>query len=320
MWQYIIRRIAISIVILFGVAFIIYCLIQAMPGDYVSKITTGKKNVTPEMIARLNHLLGLDKGLFEGFFSWCGQVLRGNFGESFFYFKPVTEILGEKMVMSFTLALPVFVLELLIAVPLGIISATKPYTTVDYTVTTFAFIGLSLPTFFFATILKRVFAYGLGWLPPSYIIDQSLTGSASFFNRVENYILPVTCLLIVGVGGYMRYARTNMMDVLNADYIRTARAKGLSERTVIYKHAFRNTLIPIVTMIGGAIPGLFAGAMITENLFGFPGIGWTGYQALQNGDIPLIMAFNVILAALTLLGTLLADISYALVDPRVRLS
>jgi peptide/nickel transport system permease protein len=151
------------------------------------------------------------------------------------------------------------------------------------------------------------------------MINPDAAGFDLFLSKASNYVLPVTCLTLLSVGAWMRYARTNMLDVLNSDYIRTARAKGLPERQVIYSHAFRNTLVPFVTLVGGSLPALFGGAMITENLFEFPGIGWTGYKALQLGDVPLIMAVNVVLAALTLASTLLADLSYAIVDPRVRL-
>ena len=319
MWQYVVRRVGISIIILFGISAILYTIIYMMPGDYVSSMVAGSRNVTPEMVARLRRIYGLDVGLAEGYVRWLGQALRGNFGDSFYYLVPVTDVLKERMFNSFTLMLPAFVLELSIGVAFGIVSATKQYSRFDNAVTAFAFLGLSVPSFFLATVLKRVFAFGLKALPPSYMINPDAVGIDLFFNKASNYILPVACLTLLNVGMWMRYARTNMLDVLNSDYIRTARAKGLPERKVIYSHAFRNTLVPFVTLVGGTLPQLFGGAMITENLFEFPGIGCTGYKALQLGDVPLIMAVNVALAALTLASTLLADLSYALVDPRVRI-
>jgi peptide/nickel transport system permease protein len=294
-------------------------MVYAMPGDYVKNITTGSKNVTPEMVENLKRLYGLDKGPVEGYVQWALNAVRGNFGMSFYYQRPVAEVMGEKMMVSFTLMLPVFIIELLIGIPFGIFSATKPYSKMDYIVTTFAFVGISVPTFFLATVLKSVFGYGLKWLPPSYIVDTNQTGLALFANRASNYVLPAAVLIITGVGAWMRYARTNMLDVMNADYVRTARAKGVPERAVVYRHAFSNTLIPLVTLIGGSIPSLFAGALVTENLFKFPGVGWAGYHALDVGDVPFIMGFNIVLASLTLLGTLISDITYVLVDPRVRL-
>ena len=319
MWQYIVRRIGISIIILFGISAILYTIIYSMPGDYVTSMVAGSRNVTPEMVARLRHIYGLDVGLAEGYVRWLGQAVRGNFGDSFYYLVPVTDVLKERMFNSFTLMLPAFILELLIGVAFGVMSATRQYSRFDYAVTAFAFVGLSVPSFFLATILKRVFAFGLRLVPPSYMIDPGAVGFDLFLSKASNYILPVACLTLLNVGMWMRYARTNMLDVLNSDYIRTARAKGLPERQVIYSHAFRNTLVPFVTLVGGQVPYLFGGAMITENLFEFPGIGWAGFKALQLGDVPLIMAVNIVLAALTLAGTLLADLSYALVDPRVRI-
>ena len=322
MWQYIVRRILISVLLLFVFSLLLYTLIRSMPGDYVSVMTTGKKNVSEEMIANLKRIYGLDTGIIRGYLNWAKNAVTGNFGVSFHFTRPVSEIIPERMMVSFAFALPVLILEVLIGVPLGIFSATRPYSAMDYTVTAFAFLGISVPAFFLATVLKRVFAYGLEWFPPFGLIDGRLshTGFALFLDKSYHLVLPVITLTLLSVGAYMRYARSSMLDVMNSDYIRTARAKGLSERRVVYHHGLRNTLIPIVTIIGGSLPGLFAGAVITESIFGIPGVGKMGLDALQNNDIPLIMTFNLIGAALTLAGSLLADISYAFVDPRVRLS
>ena len=322
MWQYILRRIFVSVIILFIIALILYLIIRAMPGDYIVNVTAGKKNVTPEMVAQLRYLYGLDTGVLEGYFKWLGNALRLDFGNSFTYHSPVTQILGERILVSFSLMLPAFFLELLIGVPLGIFSATRPYSKTDYSLTTLAFIGLSVPSFFLAVILKRTLGYGAKIFPPFGLVTatEDYTGFAHIMDYAWHLVLPVTVLAFTSLGIYMRYSRSSMIEALGEDYIRTARAKGLPERTVIYSHGLRNALIPIVTLIGADIPALFGGAIITENLFAIPGIGWMGYQAMIAGDIPLVMAFNIFLAALVLLGNLLADISYAFVDPRVRLS
>ena len=322
MKHFIIRRLILSVLILFGVSIILYTIIRSMPGDYVDSITQGNPNVTPDMILRLKSLYGLDGGVVEGYFSWLKQALQGNFGESFIYKKPVFEIIGSKMWTSFWLAFVAFIIQILIAVPLGIVSATKQYSKTDYTITAVALIGISLPSFFFAAILQRVFAIELGLLPLQGMVTAryDYTGFRLFLDIAEHMILPIMVFVVTGIGGLMRYSRTNMLEVLNEDYVRTARAKGLSENKVIYKHAFRNTLIPIVTMIGGSIPGLFSGAIITEGIFAIDGLGFTALKAMRMGDIPFIMAFNMFLAVLTLLGTIIADILYAVVDPRVRLS
>jgi len=304
------------------IAFILYLLIRSMPGDYVTNITVGKKNVTPEMVAALKHLYGLDTGVIQGFINWLGSAVRLDFGNSFTYNQPVTQLLGQRMMVSFSLLLPALLLEILIGVPLGVFSATRPYSKTDYSLTALAFIGLSLPSFFLAVILKRSLGYGAGIFPPFGLVTatEDYTGFAFIMDYAWHLVMPVIVLAVTSLAYYMRYARSSMIESLGEDYIRTARAKGLPERTVIYSHGLRNALIPIVTLIGGEIPALFSGAIITENLFAIPGIGYTGYQAMIAGDIPLVMAFNIFLAALTLLGNLLADISYAFVDPRVRLS
>ena len=196
-------------------------------------------------------------------------------------------------------------------------------TRTDYAVTIFALIGISLPTFYFATILKYILSVKLGWLDLFGQVGryyEQLDSWGKALDVAKHYIMPVITLTIVSVGGLMRYTRTNMLEVLNADYIRTARAKGVSEKRVINYHAFRNTLIPLVTIIGGSIPGLFSGALITETLFQIEGIGWTSYQAMIAGDIPFSMFYMTFSAILTLLGTLIADILYAVVDPRVRVA
>lgn len=320
MKNYIIRRVLISIVVLFGVSILLYSLVRLMPGDYVTQATAGNTKITEEMKENMRHLYGLDTGVIEGYFKWLGKAFVGDFGDSFRYGKPVTAVIGDKMWNSFTLAAVAFVLQIIIAIPLGIVSATKQYSKTDYSLTTLALIGISMPSFFFAAILQRVFAQGLGWVPLSGMITAraDYEGFALFMDKAWHFILPITVLTILSIGGLMRYTRTNMLEVLNADYIRTARAKGLPDKTVVYTHAFRNTLIPIVTLLGGTLPGLFSGAIITETVFGIDGIGKTAFDCLKLGDIPLVMGFFMFSAVLTLLGTLLSDIMYAVVDPRVR--
>lgn len=322
MKQFIIRRLILSVFILFGVSLIIYTLVRMMPGDYVQNLTANNPNVTPEMVQRLRSLYGLDDGIVEGYIKWVGKAVQGNLGDSFIYQKPVTEVISSKIWNSFALAFTSYFFELLFAIPLGIFAATRQYSKLDYGVTVFGLIGISLPSFFFAAILKRIFSVGLKWVPLQGMVTarKDYEGFALFLDIAWHYILPIAVLTIIGIGSTMRYSRTNMLEVLNMDFVRTARAKGLSESKVIYKHAFRNTLIPIVTMIGNSLPGLFSGAIITEGIFAIDGIGNAAFVALAKGDIPFIMGFNIILAVLTLCGTLLADVLYAAVDPRVRLS
>lgn len=321
MKQYIIRRLLISFVVLFGVSFLLYVIIRSMPSDYVTNITAGNPNVTAEMERRMREVYGLDKGILDGYLSWLWDAARGDFGVSFIYQKPVTEIIGRYAPITFALAFTALLLEMLLAIPLGIMAARKQYSRTDYVIVTIALMGISLPTFFFAGVLKRIFAVGLGILPLSGMVNAraSYEGFARIMDIAKHLVLPCTVFVITGVGGLLRYTRTNMLEVLSADYVRTARAKGLPERKVVGKHAFRNTLIPVVTLIGGMIPSLFSGAVITEGIFAIEGLGNIALNAVYNGDIPYLMGFNMFIAVLTLLGTLVADILYAVVDPRVRL-
>ena len=328
MRKYIVKRLLISIFLLFFVALIIYSIMRSIPTSYVEAIareraTQPNSKSYSEWLAQLNQIYGLDRGILPGFFMWLKNAVRGDFGDSWLFTVPVTQKFAEVIWYSFTLGAVAFVLELIIAIPLGILSARKQYSRTDYTITVVALLGISLPTFFFATILKLVFSIRLDLLPLFGIVGrfhEQLDSFGQLLDMGKHMIMPVMTLVIISIGGLMRYTRTNMLEVLNSDYIRTARAKGLSENRVINYHAFRNTLIPIVTIVGGSLPGLFAGALITETLFQIPGIGYTSYQAMVSGDIPFSMFYLVFMAALTLLGTLIADILYAVVDPRVRVS
>jgi len=328
MRKYIVKRLLISIFLLFFVALIIYSIMRSIPTSYVEAIareraTQPNSKSYSEWLAQLNQIYGLDRGILPGFFMWLKNAVRGDFGDSWLFTVPVTQKFAEVIWYSFTLGAVAFVLELIIAIPLGILSARKQYSRTDYTITVVALLGISLPTFFFATILKLVFSIKLDLLPLFGIVGrfhEQLDSFGQLLDMGKHMIMPVMTLVIISIGGLMRYTRTNMLEVLNSDYIRTARAKGLSENRVINYHAFRNTLIPIVTIVGGSLPGLFAGALITETLFQIPGIGYTSYQAMVSGDIPFSMFYLVFMAALTLLGTLIADILYAVVDPRVRVS
>ena len=328
MKKFIIRRLLLSILILFFVSLIIYCVERALPTSYVegrARTMSQKQGAKSyeELLSELNASYGLDKPVLHGYFLWLKDAVRGRFGESWVWHQPVTEKFKSVIWYSFALGLVSFILEIAIAIPLGILSATKQYSKTDYAVTVLALIGISLPSFFFATILKWVFAIHLGWFDLYGIVGrmhERYSFWGKFLDIAKHLVLPSLTLTIVSVGSLMRYTRTNMLEVLNADYIRTARAKGLSEKKVIYHHAFRNTLIPVVTILGNSLPGLFAGAMITETLFQIPGIGYTSYQSLIQGDIPFTMFYMTFLAVLTLLGNLIADILYAVVDPRVRVN
>lgn len=314
--------------ILIFVAFIIYVLMRCLPTSYLEQIAR-QKSMQPgsksfeEWMQQLSATYGMDKGIIPGFISWCGKAIRGQFGDSWKWTVPVIDKFKDSVWISFVMGAISFVLELLIAIPLGVIAATKQYSKTDYTITVLALAGISLPTFFFASLLKLLFSVRLGWFDLGGLVGRNyeqLSAAGQFMDKAHHLVLPIVTLTVISVGSLMRYTRTNMLEVLNADYIRTARAKGLSENKVIYHHAFRNTLIPLVTIIGGSLPGLFSGALITETLFSIPGIGFVSYQSMVSGDIPFSMFYLVFLAILTLLGNLISDILYAVVDPRVRIA
>jgi peptide/nickel transport system permease protein len=310
------------------VAFIIYALMRCLPTSYIEAMArqksmqAGSKSYE-EWMEQLTVMYNMDGSIVSGYFKWLGQMLTGNFGDSWRWTVPVLQKFNDTIWLSFVMGLISFTLEILIAVPLGIIAATKQYSKTDYTISVIALAGISLPTFFFASLLKLVFSVKLGWFDLYGLVGRSydqLSAFGQFMDKANHLVLPIVTLVVVSMGGLMRYTRTNMLEVLNADYIRTARAKGLSEKKVIYHHAFRNTLIPIVTIVGGSLPGLFGGALITETLFSIPGIGFASYQSMVSGDIPFSMFYLVFIAILTLLGNLIADILYAVVDPRVRIA
>ena len=326
MYKFIAKRLAISVGILLLVVFILYALMRCLPSSYVETMAIQLSQAPgakpyEEWLSQLNAQYGLDVGLFRGYLIQLKNLLTGNFGDSWKYAVPVTEKFRSVIGVSFVMGAVALVLELVIAIPLGILAATRQYSKTDYAVSVAALAGISLPTFFFATLLKLFFSVKLGWFDLYGLVGRDyhqLTAWGQLWDMAHHLALPVLTLTVVSVGSLMRYTRTNMLEVLNADYIRTARAKGMAESRVIYHHAFRNTLIPLVTIIGGSLPGLFAGALITETLFAIDGIGYTSYNAMVAGDIPFSMFYLTFLAALTLAGNLISDILYAVVDPRVR--
>ncbi len=330
MWKFIVKRLIQGIVIIFLGSLIIYAVIRCLPTSFVEDMarqraaqasSVGGKSYQ-EWLNQLNQVYGLDRGILPGFFAWLRKAVRGDFGDSWKYNVTVTEKFHEVIGCTLYLNIVTFLLELLICIPLGITAARKQYSRTDYAITVFALLGISLPTFFLATLLKYVFSVRLGWVDMYGLVGRNFYKMDAFHQLLDmgaHMLMPVVTLTIAGLGGLTRFTRTNMLEVLNADYIRTARAKGLPESRVISRHAFRNTLIPLVTYMSYLIPSMFSGSMITEQLFQIPGIGYTSYQAIVSGDIPFTMFYSTFLLILTQLSLLLADIMYAVVDPRVRI-
>ena len=329
MKNFIIRRLLLAIFIAFFGAMIIYTTVRSLPASYVEQIARQRASNPlstksyQEWLAELNAVYRLDEGIIPGYFGWLGNALRGDFGESWHYGIPVTEKFNQVVWYSFIINIITFGVQLLISIPLGILAARKQYSRTDYAITIFALAGISLPTFFLATILKYVFAIRLGWFDLYGLTGRFFTSLTPFQQVLDiayHMVLPVITLMMLSIGGLMRYTRTNMLEVLNSDYIRTARAKGLSEKVVINKHAFRNTLIPLVSYMSYLIPSMFGGAQITETLYQIPGIGYISYTAMIRGDIPFAMFYTTFLIVLTQVSLIIADIMYAVVDPRVRVN
>ena len=330
MLKYIIKRLALSVLILVGVSLIIYFLIRLMPVNYVQDQITamnqGGATIPQETVDKMYEMYGLEEnptfgGVLKGYWNWLKAFCQFDLGTSFKYRQPVTDVIIDNMGVSFAVAMIATIFEFMIAIPLGITAATHQYSLRDYIVTIFVMIGISLPSFFFGQMLKNVLAIELGWFPVAggNTAGATLSGFSWLMDSLWHMFIPILTVVILSIGGRMRMTRTNMLEVMNSDYIRTARAKGLKESKVIYKHAFRNTLIPIVTTLAGLLPSLFSGAIITEQVFNLPGIGNVALSAMNAGDVPFIMGYNMFLALLSVIGVLLSDLMYAVVDPRVKL-
>ena len=329
MRNFILRRVFLGIFIIIFGAFAVYAVIRSLPTSYVETIARQRASnplstkTYQQWLDQLNEVYGLNDGIIPGFLRWGKNAVRGDFGESWHYGVPVTEKFNNVIGISLVVNVITLFVEVAISIPLGILAARKQYTATDYAITVFALMGISLPTFFLATVLKYVFAIKLGWFPLYGLTGRFYTSMTPFMQLVDkgyHMILPILTLMMLSVGSLMRYTRTNMLEVLNSDYIRTARAKGLPEKVVINKHAFRNTLIPLVTTMSGILPSMFTGSQITETMFQIPGIGYISYQAMIRGDIPFAMFYLTFILVLTQVSLLVADIMYAVVDPRIRVN
>jgi len=332
MFRYLVRRFLVLIPTVFVISIIIFGIVKIMPGDPVDgvidplvfqRMTAEQQE---ELIARKRAELGLDKSLPEQYFIWAGNILKGEFGYSIKYNVPVQDHVGPYLVNSIQLNFLVIILAFLLAIPIGIKSAVKKYSTYDNFWQVFSLVGISLPSFFFAMILIFLFAVILRLFPISgmttnaiLIGDDKLTGIPYLLDLLWHMALPATVMIIGSLAGTVRYIRNAMLDVLSQDYIRTARSKGVTQKVIIYSHAFRNALIPVITLVAFSIPGLFGGATIIERMFNWPGIGNQLIQALNNRDYMIILTMNMFYAGLALLANVIMDVGYALVDPRIKL-
>ncbi|MCL2095391.1 MAG: ABC transporter permease [Oscillospiraceae bacterium] len=319
MRAYIIRRILQIIPVFLGILIILFMIIELSPGGPMGNYIDPK--MRPEMKEALAEKFGLNDPPVTRFFKWIGATLQGDLGQSIKFLKPVTEVLRPMIGPSLALSSLSLLLAMLVGIPAGIVSATKQYTLADNSLTVFSLIGISMPSFFFALLLLKFFSVDLG-LFPLFGLRNPLYNAPNIFAQMGHMLwhlaLPTVVLGLGSTATFMRYTRSSMLEVIRSDYIRTARAKGLAEKVVIYRHAFRNAVIPIITLLGFWIPALLSGAVITESIFGLPGLGKISVEAVMYRDYPIILAINAMLAMLTLLSTIIADILYAAADPRIK--
>lgn len=319
MFQYLIRRILTFIPMLFLLTIIIFGLATAAPGDpFTGKILD--PSIDPEVYEERKEALGLNDPLPVQYFNWLGSVVKGDLGESITYNgRSVTELIGERLMNTVYLGMFALAITLIVAIPIGLYSAKYPYSMLDYSATAFGFIGLAVPNFFFGLIAIFVFSISLGWFPAQGTVSSvDATGFGMIMDRLHHMVLPGLTLGLAGTATYMRYMRSEVLDVLGSDYIKTAKAKGMSETSILYKHTLRNAIIPIITLLGFEFGALLSGAVITEQVFNYPGLGTLFITSITNRDYPVVMAINLLLGVTILFGNLLADMLYSAVDPRIR--
>ncbi|WP_241649034.1 ABC transporter permease [Rosenbergiella collisarenosi] len=316
MRNFIVRRLVQTLPMLLLASLLIFMLFAKTPGDFID----GNITLTAARAAELKAIYGLDQPLLVRYWHWLIQLLQGNLGFSLQYQIPVSQLLNQYIWNSFLLAFVSLILYWGIGLTIGVLSALKPNSLFDHLVNIIVFAAMSFPTFFLCLLLIKWFAIDLHWLPVGGMTDtgSDARGWQWVMQVAVHLILPMLALVMLQSGSLTRYFRASMIDVLRMDFIRTARAKGLRERTVIFKHALRNALLPIITLLGFELPGLFSGAIITEKVFNWPGAGHIHVDSLAARDYPVLMGFTLFLAVLTILGNLLADILYAWADPRIR--
>ncbi len=322
MKRYLLKRIAMLIPLMLGITLITFTVIHLAPGEPVDMQMAMNPKVGKEARERLTKFYGLDKPLHEQYFSWLGRLAKLDLGRSFSSDnRPVLDKIKERLPVTLSLNLIALVLEFGLAIPIGIMAAVYRDTWLDKGITVFVFLGFAIPTFWLALLLMYLFGVKLNWLPISGLHTlgyEAYSWGGRIWDLAKHLILPVCVASFGSLAGVSRYMRSAMLGVIGQDYITTARAKGLSEQVVIWKHALRNALLPLVTLAGFSIPGLIGGSVIFETIFSIPGMGQLFYQGVMSRDYPVVMGILVIGAFLTLIGNLIADLSYALADPRIR--
>ena len=314
MTRFLATRMVQSVIVLALMSFAIYALIGLMPGDPIDLMISADPKMTPEDAARLRELYGVDKPVVERYANWLAAALGGDLGYSRLYAAPVLDVLLPALGNTLILLGLTLVLSLAIGLPAGVVAALRPYSRTDYAINLFAFAGISVPAFWLGLLLIIVFAVILGVLPAG---GTETVGGAGFWDQAKYLVLPVANLTLASVGGHTRYMRAAMMETLRQDYIRTARAKGAGRARVVLGHALRNAMIPVVTIIALQFGYLFSGALITETIFAYPGMGKLIFDSIMGNDFNLALVALLFATLVTLIGNLLADVTYAWLDPRI---
>ena len=317
MGRYTLRRLLQMIPLLFGISVIIFLIIQAAPGGPEAMFLESGRFIDPTIIESYRRRLGLDQPIYIQYFKWITSALTGDFGLSFSTSRPVSEMILERLPATLELMAISFIIASVIAIPLGVFSAVKQYNIVDYTTTSLSFLGIAMPVFWFGLILQLIFSVRLGWLPTS---GRITIGDETVLNQIQHLILPSIVLSLRYIAGWSRYMRSSLLSVIRADYILAARSRGLKERMILWTHAMKNALIPIVSVMALDLSGLFSGAVITETIFSWPGIGRLFVQAMFARDYPLLMGILMMGSFMVVFFNLVADLVYGWLDPRISYS
>ena len=316
MFNYILRRLLIALPSLLGISVVLFTVLALAPGDPFEDLANNP-SVPPEVRMALRAQFGLDDPVWQRYLSWLTSMFKGNWGFSFVSRINVDQLIAQRIPVTLAVIGLSQVLALLVALPVGILAAARPYSWFDRIASTLAFVGFSLPTFFTGVIFILFFSIYLGWLPFVYRSDLSATGLDWWWQQFRQSIMPITVLGLFQAASMMRYVRSAVLDVIRLDYVTTARSKGLAERTVITKHVVRNALIPVVTLVALQMPAVFGGAIVTEQVFRIPGIGSLLIDAILRNDTPVIMAVTFVFSCLVIFFNLMADLLYGWLDPRI---
>jgi len=315
--RYILRRLLIAVPTIIVISFVVYAILALAPTDPLSAFGADPR-VPPEVRENIRHQLGLDDPWPVRYVKWVSSLARGDFGISFMSHSSVMDLIRQRLPNTLAVVGVAYVIGVLLAVPIGMISAVRRYSIFDHVATTFAFMGFSVPTFFTGILLIIVFAINLRWFPFIYDSTLVINDVPSFLEQVKQSVMPITVLALFDTATIARYTRAEMLEHLPLDYVRTARSKGLKEQVVVLRHVLRNSLIPVVTLVALGVPGVFGGAIVTEQIFRVPGIGELLITAIGNGDTPVVTAVLLIFAVLVVTFNLIADVLYAVLDPRIK--